>query len=212
MSKTKPWSKSASGRAPSSSRERRRVLIVCEDSKSSTYYFKAFPIDPHRLEVKVLGTGMNTDSLVQEATRIVHDDRKQGILYNEVWCVFDHDSFPLQNYTRAFDLAAREKIKIAWANEAFELWYLLHFDFHNSPISRNAYKQKLLQKGLTYDKADKAIYQKVKPYQDTAMKNASKLEKHWNECGEKFPERKNPSTSVHNLVEFLNELANLGRV
>ena len=52
------------GRAPTATRERRRVLIVCEDSKSSRYYFESFPVDKQRIEISVLGFGMNTDSLV----------------------------------------------------------------------------------------------------------------------------------------------------
>jgi hypothetical protein len=38
------------------------------------------------------------------------------------------------------------------------------------------------------------------------------LERHWRDMGERFPERQNPSTSVHKLVEFLNELVELGEV
>jgi hypothetical protein len=50
----------------------------------------------------------------------------------------------------------------------------------------------------------------VKPHQQTALKNARRLERHWNDLREIFPERQNPSTSVHKLVEFLNELGDLG--
>ena len=89
-------------------------------------------------------------------------------------------------------------MKVAWANEAFELWYLLHFNYHDTGISRDDYK------------ADKTIYGQVKPHQETALRNARRLERHWQEMAEKFPERQNPSTSVHKLVEFLNELADLG--
>jgi hypothetical protein len=66
---------------------------------------------------------------------------------------------------------------------------------------------------LTIKRADPiavARYQKVKPHQETAPRNARRLERRWNEAGEKHPERQNPSTSVHKLVEFLNELADLG--
>ena len=70
----------------------------------------------------------------------------------------------------------------------------------------------LKQCGLEYDKADKTIYAKVKDRQETAFKYARKLERHWNEMGVKFPARENPSTSVHKLVEFLNELADLDSV
>jgi len=99
----------------------------------------------------------------------------------------------------------------AWANEAFELWYLLHFSYHDCGISRDAYKQKLAACGISdYDKADVGMYDKVLPHQETAIRNARKLEKHWHEMGTRFPERENPSTAIHKLVEFLNELLELG--
>lgn len=212
MPANKPWEQKPPGRRPAETRERRRVLIVCEDTKSGCDYFKAFPIDPKRAEVFPVGTGMNTDSLVEEAMKLKTkaDGARQS--YNEVWCAFDRDDFPLANYQRAFELARVNGIKVAWANEAFELWYLLHFNYHDTGISRNDYKAKLKKAGLEYDKADKTIYAKLKSIQDTAMKFARKLERYWNDMGEKFPERQNPSTSVHKLVEFLNELADLGSV
>lgn len=212
MSKNKPWDTSSSGRAHKEGRERRRVLIFCEDSKSSKYYFDSFPIDRERFELSVLGTGMNTDSLVEAAIRRVRQASKNGVLYSEIWCVFDRDSFPPENYHRAFQLAVKQGIKIAWSNEAFELWYLLHFDYLDTGISRRDYQKKLQAKGLEYDKADKTIYDKVKPYQEIAIKNAKKLERQWHENGKSFPERENPSTSVHKLVEFLNDLAELPSV
>ena len=134
-----------------------------------------------------------------------------GRPYHVVWCVFDRDSFPLRNFDRAFQLADANGIEVAWANEAFELWYLLHFNYHDTGISRHDYKTKL-KPHLDYDKADKTVYHKVKPHQETALRNARRLEQHWNELGEEHPERQNPSTSVHKLVEFLNELAELGGV
>ena len=101
---------------------------------------------------------------------------------------------------------------MAWANEAFELWYLLHFDYHDTCISRDDYRKKLRQSGLEYDKADEMIFEKLNARQATALKFAHKLESRWNELGKSFPERECPSTSVHKLVEFLNELADLGSV
>jgi hypothetical protein len=212
MPKNKPWEHHRLGRAPSATRERRRVLIVCEDSKSSRYYFESFPVDKHRIEISVLPTGMNTDSLVEEAVRKMEQAAKGGQRYSDVWCVFDRDSFPLANYTRAFQLAKNNKIKAAWANEAFELWYLLHYGYLDAGISRADYSKKLREKGLNYDKADRTIYEKVKPFQERALRNAAKLEKYWNDCGKACPERENPSTGVHKLVEDLNDLADLGTV
>lgn len=211
MGANKPWLQSAVGRRQHGARARRRVLIVCEDSQSACDYFKAFKVDAHRAEVRAVGTGMNTDSLVEEADSLKQRAISSGEPYNEVWWVFDRDSFPLQNYDRAFQLANANGIKVAWANEAFELWYLLHFNYHDTGISRDVYRAKL-KPYLDYDKADKTIYEQVKPQQETALRNARHLERYWNELGDKFPARKNPSTSVHKLVEFLNELAGLGSV
>ena len=209
MPANKPWEQKPPGRRPAGTQGRRRVLIVCEDSKSSRFYFESFPIDAKRAEVLALGTGMNTDSLVAEAIRLKNQAAENCQPFNEVWCVFDRDSFPLENYARAFELARGGGIKVAWANEAFELWYLLHFNYHDTGISRHDYKAKL-KPNLEYDKADATIYEKVKPFQAAALRNAQKLERYWNNLREKFPERHNPSTNVHKLVEFLNELADLG--
>ena len=212
MPKSKPWKKRGKGRGSERARQRRRVLIYCEDSKSSADYLRSFRIDPRRVEVRVVGTGRNTDSLVESAIAAKNKALKLKTPYSEVWCVFDRDSFPMENYARAFELAHSNTIRIAWANEAFELWYLLHFDYFDAAISRNDYAKKLLERGLKYDKADKGVYGKIRTNQETAMRNAARLKRHWEESGRKFPERENPSTSVHTLVEFLNELVDLGKV
>jgi RloB-like protein len=208
--KPKPWQTSSCGRREGT-RNRRRVLIVCEDTKSSCLYFRAFNIDPERAEVITLGTGMNTDSLVEEASRMKAKAVAAREPYNQVWCVLDRDDFPLAKYERGFALARSAGMYVAWVNQAFELWYLLHFNYHDTGISRHDYKAKLEAfLPVPYDKTDPEMYQKVFPHQRTALQNARKLEKHWSEMGERFPHRQNPSTSMHKLVEFLNELVELG--
>ena len=208
MAANKPWELTRSGRRPAATQELRRVLIVCEDSKSSRYYFESFEVNKNRAEVVAVGTGMNTDSLVEFAMARKEHAERVAQPYNEVWCVFDRDDFPLANYCRAFELARSNGLKVAWTNEAFEFWYLLHFNYHDAGISRHDYKSKL-KPNFDYDKSDGQIYSKVKQHQATAIQNAQRLERHWNELGERFPERQNPSTSVHKLVGFLNELAGL---
>jgi hypothetical protein len=196
MARSKPWAREVRGRKPTGSRERRRVLIVCEDSKSSRDYFDSFPIDKQRIEIRVDGTGRNTDSLIDYAVGEIERAEKNGRRYSEAWCVFDRDDFPHANYARAFQLAANRKIKVAWANEAFELWYLLHYCYLDAAIGRTDYARKLREFGLEYDKADKKIYEKIKDRQQTAMKNAAMLEKHWNDLGKRPAECGNPSTGV----------------
>ncbi len=46
----------------------------------------------------------------------------------------------------------RLKTEAAWSNEAFEIWYLLHFEFYNTRITRDTHKQRIqanfISKGL----------------------------------------------------------------
>src|SRR5260370_2446722 len=189
----KPWEAASVSRRGEGALRRRRVLIVCEDSKSSCFYLRAFKVDPERAEVLTVGAGMNTDSLVGEAVRRKQRATAEDQPYNEVWCVLDRDNFPLATYARTFELARNSNVHVAWANEAFELWYLLHFNYHDTGISRGDYKAKLdryLQE--PYDKADGKMYSKVLTRQETAIRNARRLEKHWHEMGAQFPERQNP--------------------
>ena len=204
MAGNKPWQR-GTGRRRSDILPRRRILIVCEDEKSSRYYFESFPVDRQRAEVVAVGTGLNTDRLVEEAIDRVSRESRMGTPYGDVWCVFDRDSFPESNYARAFDLARTHRFHVAWSNEAFELWYLLHFNYTGIP--RRQYAEKLARH-FSYDKADRGIYHRLKNLQPEAIKNARKLERHWSFALR--PEVNNPSTRVHHLVEFLNELAGLG--
>jgi hypothetical protein len=154
---------------------------------------------------------MNTDSLVQKAIDMKEKAARLGEPFNQIWCVFDRDSFPAQNFNRAFELADSHDISVAWANEAFEIWYLLHFNYHDTGMSRAVYGGRLstLLK-CEYDKADDQIYAKLEPHQPMAMKYARRLEKHWIEMGRWTPESANPSTNIHKLVEFLNGFKDIG--
>ncbi|PTY03103.1 hypothetical protein DB346_07570 [Verrucomicrobia bacterium LW23] len=177
----------------------RRVLIVCEDTKSSCYYFESFPYNKSLVELKILGTGSNTDSLMTEAIRLKNEAYQHKRPYSKVWVVFDRDSFPKSNYSRAFDLArAHSEVEACWSNECFELWYLLHFQYQNAAIGREAINRKLSKLlGATYNKADKTIYSKLTELQPIALKNAKKL-------AFEMQHYDNPSTKVHELVDELN--------
>ncbi len=98
MAGNKPWQRGAARRRQEVL-PRRRVLIVCEDEKSSRYYFESFPVDRHRAEVVAVGTGLNTDRLVEQAIDLVSRESQKGTPYGDVWCVFDSDP-RLQNYLR----------------------------------------------------------------------------------------------------------------
>lgn len=204
MSKTgKPWQDKMNLRKSESRNKRQRILIICEGSKTEPNYFKAFPIDTKKLEVKVIGKGYNTDSLVEEAMRSKQKAIDNKKAYNQVWCVFDKNSFPPHQFNRAIQLATSNNIRVAYSNEAFEIWYLLHFEYFITAMSREQYKGQL-EKYLDhkYCKNSETMYSDLDGRQGRAIKNARKL---LEEYIPPNPAYNNPSTTVYLLVEQLNQ-------
>src|SRR5688572_11689147 len=104
-----------------------RFLIVCEGERTEPNYFLSFRVPRDVIQVEIHGTGYNTVSLVRKAIEL-----KAKGEYDQAWCVFDRDSFSVESFNAAIKLAKQHRIKVAYSNEAFELWYLLHFDFLNT--------------------------------------------------------------------------------
>lgn len=155
---------------------------------------------------------MNTAlSLVQEAVRLQEEaiDRKQP--YVQVWCVFDKDSFTNEQFNQAIQLCNTKRIRYAYTNEAFELWYLLHFDYLDTGLSRDQYKNKLTNRiGQEYRKEDPLIYSLLQKLgnEKLAIRWAKDLRRyHFKRDGKHDPCNQNPSTTVHELVEILYEYA-----
>lgn len=175
-----------------------RFLIVCEGKKTEPNYFEALSSDL-RLSVHIVikGLGDNTDSLVERTIALM-----QANDYAQTWCVFDRDSFPAGHFNCAIQLAASHRIKVAYSNEAFELWYVLHFEYLQSGISRADYIRKLhAYLGKRYQKNSATIYRDLVERQAVAIKHATTLLSTYDPPD---PEQDNPSTAVHLLVQTLN--------
>ncbi len=177
---------------------RERFLIVCEGKKTEPNYFKCFRVPTTRvIDIDVRGFGYNTVSLVKEAINL-----KSQESYDQVWCVFDRDSFPAEKFNEAISLAKRNSIEIAYSNEAFEIWYLLHFSYYKTAMTRSDYYDRLTRLlGKKYEKNQEDMYALLEPKQSSAIRNAKKLLSQYTPLN---PERANPSTTVHLLVEQLN--------
>jgi hypothetical protein len=174
------------------------ILIVCEGACTEPNYFRAFRVARDVAEVRVEGVGDNTYRVVEQAIELRADGD-----YDQVWCVFDRDSFPPEHFNRALQVAQAKGIKVAYSNEAFELWYVLHFDYLNTGISRKDYITRLNQLlGRDYHKGSTDMFDALKDRQETALRNAAKLLAEYGD--DHRPERDNPSTTVHLLVAELN--------
>lgn len=180
-------------------------LIICEGAKTEPNYFISFRLLSSHVK-DIFGIGDNTEELVRRTIVFRDAAARYGVKYDQVWCVFDKDSFPEQNFNNALALAKKEGIKVAYSNEAFELWYLLHFNYVCTAMHRSEYINKLSSVlGEQYEKNSELMYQKLLDKQETARKNAQQLLSSYpvsNPC------KDNPSTTVHLLVEELNKFLN----
>jgi hypothetical protein len=177
--------------------ELKTFFIICEGTVTETNYFHSFKVIG--LKIVPIGTGYNTISLVNYVLEVY----KQEIKEHEVWCVFDRDDFPPNDFNSAVAKAMSHGINVAYTNQAFELWYLLHFDFHTSDIHRSEYEDKLkLKLGRKYQKNDPTMYETLFVRQNTAITNAKRLMSQYSEAISYV--NRAPATTVHELVESLN--------
>ena len=176
---------------------KQRFLIVCEGEKTEPNYFRSFRL-PTTVVIDIKGLGENPSKLVQSA-----NDLKDREDYDQVWCVFDRDSWTKEDFNNAIASAINYNFRVAYSNEAFELWYVLHFEFLNTGIPRSDYMKKLTSLlGHKYEKNSLTIYDDLFDKQSTAIKNAEKLLKQYDP---QKPVEDNPSTTVHFLVQELNK-------
>jgi len=184
-------------------------LIVCEGEKTEPNYFKAFEknLPGNTVVLEIDGTGRNTIGLVNYA--IKHRDNSNR-KFDRVWVVFDKDDFPAGNFDAAILKASTNKINCAWTNEAFELWFLLHFQYMCSGLNRQDYigylereiRQRSRNSEYKYFKNDPDTYSVLQSYgnQYQAVQWARKLKETYND--QRYSTH-NPCTLVHELIEEL---------
>lgn len=177
---------------------RERFLIACEGGKTEPNYFRRFRVNAEVVELVVEGLGDNTLRLVRQACDLVQEGS-----YDRVWCVFDRDVFPAEQFNAALDLARQRGIQVAYSNPAFELWYLLHFCYQNVGLSRQDCVRLLSERlGFPYKKNDPAMYDRIQDRQAEAIRHAERLLAFYGP--DHNPEQDNPSTTVHLLAVELN--------
>ncbi len=130
------------------------ILIVCEGENTEPSYFNLFRLSS--ATIKPVGEGYNTVSLVKRAIQLASEGN-----YEQVWCVFDADPKPdnpmhSSNFNIAISIAESKGFGVAYSNQAFEYWIILHFSDHQGgSMPRADYDTKINKFlepfNLTYD-------------------------------------------------------------
>lgn len=122
-------------------------ILFCEDSINEPSYFRSFQI-PQKVKINVVE---DQRSSFKNIISTLHYCEKEGLLEsdnkgykikpgitNDIWCVYDRDvetdDFekidPERDVDFTFGIQSAEAagLNVAWSNDVFELWILLHFE------------------------------------------------------------------------------------
>lgn len=112
-------------------RPKRRMLVLCEGLTEKLYLLSIKNTLPRaaqrgiKIEIECYKK-QDPKNLVKEAVRRKHKAKYEGVPYNDLWIVFDHDNLPNRDF--AFKESERENIKVAFNNISIELWFIIHFE------------------------------------------------------------------------------------
>lgn len=187
------------------------VLIVCEGGKTEPYYFSglrdALRLNTANIEI----CGKECSSSPRGVVDFAIQKYNSGKYYDRVYCVFDKDKHETYNEALAWikkkKLEKGHKILAITSVPCFEVWFLLHYRYSSSgyvACQRSICEQvikDLKQHIPEYEKGSGDIYRQIQDKTDTAVTNAKKLSHH-----NTVVQTDNPSTKVHQLVEYLTNL------
>lgn len=194
-----------------------RVLIVCEGLKTEPNYFKSFSMMKNSsglvYDVCCDGGSINTIQVVDKAIQLRDKAIADKKPYDSVWAVFDKDNFLPKDFNAAILKAQSNNIGCAWSNEAFELWYVYHFDDRCTPMSRTKYERTITdrvkargytgKKAYVYKKNDPKMREVLSFCQCDEHIAINRAERQHNSfTNQKFHEH-NPCTTVYKLVRLL---------
>lgn len=211
--KNKAWNKKSlpSGYKIESIPINKTILIVCE-GQTEKLYFESFPV----LGVKVRAVdlkGQAKQKLVESTKEIIKNAKEE---YNDIWCVFDMDmkkgADEFADFDNAISKALQFGYKIAYSNDAFELWFHLHYNLTESQHLRTFYYKELGKRfGINYVKDGKKhdfcleIYDILNNDENSSQVKAIERAKFLFEKQKNLPyHQQNPNTKVYELVEELN--------
>jgi len=196
--------------------KKKTFLIICEGKNTEPLYFEGFPV-PSKAVVTLGGKNSN-NKLVEFA---LLEREKPEYKDREVWCVFDMDIKPDEGATQPEDFnSAIEKaesagLNVAWSNDAFELWFVLHYQTLDSSLTRHELYPILKTKWEleSFDKTAKTEdfclghYDRHLEVSGSSQKQALKRAKQLHESygGAKNYASQCPCTTVYKLVNELNK-------
>ena len=199
-------------RKSSGRRVKKLLYLVCEGEKTEPIYFENFRTPECNFHIILSSSGRkNATGLVKEAIRKISAGSFDAAHGDQAWCVFDVDENDDDELKAALSLADENGISIALSNPCFEIWYLIHYSFCSSKISRQDLLVKLDGHISGYHKK-LDVFSKLNGRLPSAVKNAQQLNEMHERAGvELISTRSNPSTQVFRVIETITKIKELNR-
>lgn len=105
------------------------ILIVCQGERTEVDYFNLFELAT--ATIKTASKAYDPEKLVDYARTLREQATADDRPYEQVWCVFDKDDSSAQQVHASLSQAKAANVRVAFSNQAFEYWLLLHFLDHN---------------------------------------------------------------------------------
>lgn len=192
-----------------------KVLVVCEGKKTEPNYFRELR-DFYRLNsanIEISGDcGSAPINVVERAKELYRIEQRKGIPFDRVYCVFDKDAH--YSYQPALQVVKDAKPKGVFfainSVPCFEYWLILHFCYTEKPFcgtvrAKSAGDQVLddLKKYIEdYAKGNHGYFERLIAGLPQAIQYSKRTLASASANG-----TDNPTTLVHELVEYLQGLS-----
>lgn len=188
---------------------KKRVVVVCEGSKTEPDYLTQLTRKARNALVELViedAPETTPKQLVERACGLLKDSQRDArrtrdvnAKADEVWCAFDVDEHPLLR--EAVVQATANGVKLAISNPSVELWFLLHHEDVSAYLHRVDARRRLQLHVSEYEKGSFELDPFLGRF-DTARSRAERLgHKHVGDATP-FPED-NPSSTMWRLVDSL---------
>jgi len=194
------------------SRETNKIILIVCEGQTEKLYFESFPVLTLTVEAIDL-RGQSKLKLIEVTEAIVKNSTKD---YDKIWCVFDMDLRQGEKEFADFDNAIKsgisKKYEIAYSNDAFELWFYLHYNFSEQRNHRQFYYKALSslwncnyeKEGKVYN-FSKSIFNRLEKDTNASQQKAIERAKNlFDKQSDLNYHEQNPVTMVYELVKILN--------
>jgi hypothetical protein len=190
-----------------------KILIVCEGEKTEPLYFtdarNYYSLNTANIEV-CGDCDSDPISILRYAKQRYREEKDAGDAFDRVYCVFDRDAH--HHYDRALrEIAAQKPHNCFFAITSvpcFEYWLLLHYVYSTRPYvglpgssSGNQMVAELRRYFPEYQKGRGSVFTERIGELDFAINNSKRSLQ-----ASEAAHTDNPTTRVHELVEFMRDI------